>query len=64
MIVAKKLLKQLNHNMEVKWSVISSKIGLLDVEKFIHNSKATQLHSQHDKYSFARTDPKTIKILD
>lgn len=63
-IVAKKLLKQLNHNMEVKWSVISSKVTLTNVDEFMNNPKVPQSHVQHPKYSFVRTNPKTIEIQD
>lgn len=63
-IVGKKLLKQLNTNMEVKWSVISSKISLVDVDKFVHDTKLNQPHTLHEKYYFVRVDSKTIEIYD
>lgn len=60
MMVAKKLLKQLNNKMEIKWSVISSKIALVDVNTFVNSPKILQTHTEHPKYSFARIDSKTI----
>lgn len=50
--------------MEVKWSVISSKITLANVDEFVKSNKVPQHHVQHKKYSFMRIDPKTIEILD
>lgn len=52
--------------MKVKWSIISSKITLTNVDDFIKNSngKIDQIHLHHTKYSFLRIDPKTIQILD
>lgn len=59
LIVGKKLLKQLNSKLEVKWSVISSKINLVNVEEFI-NKKLGQVYGHDSKYSFVRNDAKTI----
>ena len=57
--MGKKLLKQLNSKLEVKWSVISSKINLVNVEEFI-NKKLGQVYGHDSKYSFVRNDAKTI----
>jgi hypothetical protein len=46
--------------MEVKWSVISSKISLANVDDFIKSNKISQSHVQHSKYTFMRIDLKTI----
>lgn len=50
--------------MEVKWSVISSKVTLTNVDEFMKNPKVPQSHVQHPKYSFVRTNSKTIEIQD
>ena len=60
MMVAKKLLKQLNNKMQIKWSVISSKIALVDVNSFANSPKLSQVHTEHPKFSFVRIDSKTI----
>ncbi len=57
--MGKKLLKQLNSKLEVKWSVISSKINLVNVEEFV-NKKLGQLYGYDNNYSFVRIDAKTI----
>ncbi len=50
--------------MEVKWSVISSKVTLTNVDEFMKNPKVPQSHVEHSKYSFVRINPKTIEIQD
>lgn len=63
--VDQKLLKQTNFEMEVKWSVISSKINLLSVYQFAKiNKNAKNVPFQHPKYRFKRIGSKSVTIED
>ena len=65
LIVARKLLKQLNIDMEVRWSVISSKISLMDADKFVSlSSTPIQEPVTDHHFSFVRMGGKTIEIYD
>ena len=65
LIVSRKLLKQLNTAMEVRWSVISSKISLMDADKFVSlSSTPLQEPVRDDHFSFIRMGGQTIEIYD
>lgn len=50
--------------MEVKWSVISSKISLLDADQFVQYPKWEQRTVKHELYEFVRMGGKAIEIYD
>ena len=60
MIISKKLLKQMNSEMKVKWSIISSTVSLINPDDFVKNPKSLQLPETSDDFKFFRRGPRVI----